>query len=134
MDNAERLNLAVRAQLAAIRADQARDRTALLERHYAPIAKAIEAYVEMYGREADPADDFDVFLGLVIEKGGVYLGREDLLTGMEMYMERTAASDAAADAMHELQEAMGDHRGTVREWVGCTEAAFVAAVGAGLDT
>ena len=37
-------------------------------------------------------------------------------------------------AMHELQEAMGDHQGTVRAWVGCTEAEFVAAVGARLDT
>ena len=128
MDHAERLDLAVRAQLAAIRADQARDRTALLERHYAPVSRAIEAYVELYGREADPADDFDVFLGLVIEKGGVDLGREDLLTGMEMYVERAAASDAAADAMHALQEALGDHQGTVREWVGCTEAEFVAAL------
>jgi hypothetical protein len=134
MDKAERLELAVRAQLAAIRADQARERTAVLERHYAPVARAIEAYVAVYGREADPADDFDVFLGLVIEKGGVDLGREDLLTGMEMYVERAAASDAAADAMRELQEAMGDHQGTVRAWVGCTEAEFVAAVGARLDT
>jgi len=134
MDNAERLDLAVRARLAAIRADQARDRTALLERQYAPVSRAIEAYVKLYGREADPADDFDVFLGLVIENGGVDLGKEDLLTGMEMYMERAAASDAAADAMHELQEAMGDHQGTVREWVGCTEAEFIAAVGARLDT
>jgi hypothetical protein len=134
MDNTERLDLAVQAQLAAVVADRVRDRTASVEQQYAPVARAIEDYVKLYGRDADPFDEFDIFLGLVIQHGGVDLGREDLLTGMEMYVQRAAASDAASDAMHELQEAMGDHQGTVLEWVGCTREAFGSALESKLRT
>jgi len=133
MDKAERLDLAVRVQLAAIRADEVRTRTALLERQYAPIARAIEAYLGLYGRDADPADDFEVFVGLVVQNGGANLGREDVLAAMEMYAERAAASRAAADVMQELHTAMGDHRGTVAKWVGCTRQQFTSAVAARLD-
>ena len=66
MDDIERLDLAVRAQLAAITADHVHDRTARLDRQYAPVARAIEEYVKLYGRDADPTDEFDDFLGLVI--------------------------------------------------------------------
>ena len=133
MDKAERLDLAVRVQLAAIRADEVRTRTALLERQYAPVAKAIEGYVGLYGRDADPADDFDVFVGLVVQNGGANHGREDVLAAMEMYAERAAASHAAADVMQELHTAMGDHRGTVAKWVGCTRKQLTSAVTARLD-
>lgn len=128
MEKAERLDLAVRARLASIRADEVRARTALLERQYAPVARAIEAYVGLYGRDADPSDDFDGFVGLVVQHGGVYLGREDVLTAMEMYVERTAATRAAADTTRELREAMGDHQGTVLRWVGCTRKQFESAL------
>lgn len=128
MDKSERLNLAVEAQLASIRAGQVRERTAILERHYGPIARAINAYLDLYGREADPADHLDVFLGLVIEQGGVDLGREDLLTAMEMYAQRAAADSAAAQSMHRLREAMGEHQGPVLTWVSCTKRHFNAAL------
>src|SRR3954447_21513504 len=106
MDKAERLEIAVRARLASIRADQVRERTGLLERQYAPVLRAIEAYVKQYGRDADPFDDFGVFVGLVIRHGGGNLGREDILTGTEMYVERAAAASDATRATHELHEAM----------------------------
>jgi hypothetical protein len=131
MDKAERLDLAVRARLASIRADQVRERTELLERQYAPVSRAIEAYVEQYGRDADLFDDFDVFVGLVIQHGGGNLGREDVLTGMEMYVERAAAASEAADAVHRLHEAMGDHQGSVLKWVGCTRKQFVSRLNRG---
>jgi hypothetical protein len=132
MDKAERLDLAVRARLASIRADQVRERTELLERQYAPVSRAIEAYVKQYGRDADPFDDFDVFVGLVIQHGGGNLGREDMLTGTEMYVEREAAASEAARATHELHEAMGDHQGSILKWVGCTRKELVSAVEAKL--
>jgi hypothetical protein len=134
MDKAERLDLAVRTRLASIRADQVRERTEMLERHYAPVSRAIKAYVELYGRDADPFDDFDVFLGLIIQHGGVDLGREDVLTGMEMYVERAAADSEAARATHELHEAMGDHQGSVLRWVGCTRTQFVSALESRLNS
>lgn len=126
MNKSERLELAVQARLASIKADQVRDRTDVLDRQYAPVARAIEAYVGLYGRDADPADDFDGFVGLVVQHGGVYLGREDVLTAMEMYVERVAAARAAADTTRELREAMGDHRGTMLDWVGCTKKQFTS--------
>ena len=133
MDKSERLELAVRARLASIRADRARERTAVLERQYAPVSRAIEAYVEQYGKAADPSDDFDAFLGLIIQHGGVNLGREDVLTGMELYVERAAAASEAAAATRALNEAMGDHQGTVLKWVGCTQEEFNAALESGLN-
>jgi hypothetical protein len=128
MDKSERLDLAVRARLASLRADQVRERTRLLDRQYASVSRAIEAYVEQYGTAADPSDDFDAFLGLIIQHGGVELGREDVLTGMELYVERAAAASEAEAATHALDEAMGDHRGTVLKWVGCTRKQFDAAL------
>jgi hypothetical protein len=128
MDKAERLDLAIRVRLASIRSDQVRERTGLLEREYAPVSRAIEAYVKQYGEQSDPFDDFDVFLGLLIEHQGANLGREDVLTGMEMYVERAAAASEAAAAVHTLHEAMGDHQGSVLKWVGCTRKQFVSAL------
>jgi len=134
MDKAERLALAVKAQVASIRADQARERSALLERRYAPVTKAFEAYEQLYGGGTDPADHFDVLLSLIVQYGGGELGREELLEGMSMHEEQGAASRGAADAMRELAEAMGGHRGTVLEWVGCTREEFVSVLESRLNT
>jgi hypothetical protein len=128
MDRAERLDLAVRARLAAIRADQVRERTASLDRQYVPVVKAIEDYMGRHGNDADPFDDFDVFLGLIVRHGGGNLGREDVLTGTELYVQRAAAASEAADATHALAEAKGDHRGSVLRWVGCTRKQFSSAL------
>jgi hypothetical protein len=128
MDKAQRLDLAAQARLASLRAGRVRERTASLERQYALVSKAIEAYVERYGKEADPSDDFDAFLELIIQHGGVNLGREEVLTGMEMYVARAAASSDAAAALRALHGAMGAYRGTVLKWVGCTRKQFDAAL------
>jgi hypothetical protein len=128
MDRAERLDLAVRARLASIKADRVRERTALLDRQYAPVARAIEDYVERHGRDADPFDDFDTFIGLIVGHGGVDLGREDVLTATEMYVRRAAAESEATEATRALEEAMGDHRGTVLKWAGCTRKQFHSAL------
>lgn len=128
MDKSERLDLAVRARLASIRADRVHERTGLLERRYAPIAGAIEAYVEQYGKAADPSDDFDAFLESIIRHRGANLSREDVLTGMEMYAERAAAASGAAAAVRELQEAMGNDKRSVLKWAGCTRKQFVSAL------
>jgi len=128
LDEPERLALAVEAQLTAIRADQAQERSALVERKAAPLLKAIAAHIQLYGEDADPTDHFDVLMGLIVRNGGGNLGKEDLLVGMQMYEERVAAARTAADAMHELNEAMCGHTGPVLEWVGCTREVFVAAL------
>jgi len=134
MDKSERLDLAVRARLASIRADQVRERTRVLERQYASVARAIEAYVEQYGTAADPFDDFDAFLGLIIQHGGVNLGREDVLKGMALYVERAAAASEAEAATRALHEAMGGRQGTVLKWVGCTRKQFDSALESRLDS
>jgi hypothetical protein len=134
MDRPARLALAVKAQVASIRADQAQERSALLERKYAPIDNAIDAYTKLYGEEADLADHFDVLMRLTDDNGGAVLRPEDLLTGVEMHEERALASHAAAEGMRELHEAMmGDHTGTVLEWVSCSGEEYEAAVEAALN-
>jgi hypothetical protein len=120
MDRAARLDLAVRARLASIRADQVRERTALLDRQYISVARAIEEYIERHGRHADPFDDFDTFIELIVQHGGIDLGREDVLSATEMYTRRAAAASEAAGAKRELEAAMGDHGRTILRWVRCT--------------
>jgi hypothetical protein len=128
MDRAARLDLAVRARLALIEADRTRERTAPLDRQYVPVVRAIEEYVGRHGRDADPFDDFDAFVGLLVRHGGTDLGREDVLTATEMYVRRAAAASEATDAARALDEAMGAHRGTVLTWVGCSWKTFDAAL------
>jgi hypothetical protein len=128
MDRAARLDLAVRARLASIRADRMLERTSLLDRQYISVTRAIEEYVELYGRDADPFDDFDTFVGLILRHGGIDLGREDVLTATEMYVQRAAATSESIGAARELEAAMGDHRGTILRWVGCTRKQFDAAL------
>src|SRR5687768_3955255 len=121
MDRPARLPPAVKAQVAGIRADQAQERSALLERKSSRSDYAIAAYPQLYGEDADLADHFDVLMRLIDDNGGAVLRPEDLLTGVEMREERALASHAAAEGMRELHEAMmGDHTGTVLEWVGCS--------------
>ena len=134
MDRAERLDLAVRARLASIEADRVRERTASLDRQYMPVARAIEEYVEQHGRRADPFDDFDTFIGLIVRHGGTDLGREDVLTATEMYVRRAAAESEAAEATRTLEEATGDHRGTALKWVGCTRKQFDSALESRLNS
>jgi hypothetical protein len=73
-------------------------------------------------------DDFDTFVGLIVQHGGTDLGREDVLTATEQYMQRAAASDAAAEATRALAAAMGGYRGTVLKWAGCTRKQFDSAL------
>jgi hypothetical protein len=110
-----------------------RERTAILDRQYVPVARAIEEYVGRHGRDADPFDDFDAFIGMIVRHGGIDLGREDVLTATEMYVRRAAAESEAADATRSLEEAMGDHRGTVLKWAGCTRKQFDAALASRLN-
>ena len=128
MDRAARLDLAVRSRLASIRADRVRERTGILDRQYVSVARAIEDYVERHGRHADPFDDFDTFIGLIVGHGGTDLGREDVLTATEQYVQRAAAASESAEATRALEEAMGDHRGAVLRWVGCTRKQFDSAL------
>src|SRR5215212_6508758 len=109
MDKSERLDLAVRAHLASVRADQAEERSALLDRKFAPVIKAIDQYMNLYGEDVGPADHFDVLMGLIAQNGGGGLSKEDVLTGMQSHEERGAANREAADALHEFNAAMGDH-------------------------
>ena len=67
---------------------------------------------------------------LVMDRAGrLDLASEDVLTATEMYVRRAAAAAASADAARALQAAMGDHRGTVLGWVGCTRERFESALG-----
>ena len=128
MTTDEKLALFVKAQVAAIRAEQARERSALLERKAAPVTKAIDQYENLYGEDADPSEHFDMLMRLIIQNGGGDLSREDLIEGMRMYEQRGAAELEAARAMHALNDAMGAFSGTTLEWVGADRATVERAV------
>jgi hypothetical protein len=51
-----------------------------------------------------------------------------------MYMQRAAATSESVGAARELEAAMGDHRGTILRWVGCTRKQFDAALESRLNS
>ena len=101
MDKAERLALAVRAEVAGIRAEQARERHFELEQRAAPLHRALEDLEERYGEEVDPGEHIEEFKMLVVQHGGTGISLPDvmdLLVGMHQADEYHAAVEAALNA------------------------------------
>jgi hypothetical protein len=128
----ERLAVAVRAEVASVRAEQAQRRHARLKERAAPVYRAMGALRRRYGDGHNVAEHIDEFRALVSQYGSVgdLLELVRLLAGMSGAV---AAHDAeAAAAWDALVEAM-DPRLTVLEWVGCSDEEYERAVLAALD-
>lgn len=128
----ERLALAVRAEVAEIRAEEAHERHAALQERAAPLYRAIEELERRYGEDVDPAGHFDELKALIAHHGGADI---DLPQGMPLMIGMHQAladhETAAADAIQELHAAMGQGQ-TVCQWVGCSADEYHEAVEAAL--
>ena len=133
MDKAERLALVVKAQVAVIRAEQARERHAPLERRANSLFAAAETLKRRYGEDMNPADHADEFKTLVADHDGASIPLKDVLRMLaEMSQVRAERALAVGEAFQELSEAMGEGTSAL-EWVGCSEEELERAVQAALD-
>src|SRR5918996_4205703 len=99
MDKAERLALAVRAEVAAIRAQQARERHVPLERRAQSVFAAVETLKQRHGEDMDPADHVEEFGALVAEGDWAGIPLADVLRMLaEMSQSRANAEMVAANA------------------------------------
>ena len=132
MDKAERLTLAVRAEVAGIRVGQTRERHAALQRRAAPVYRALQELERRYGENVDPSDHIHEFTALVAQHGGSDIRLRGVMPLMvEMHQAKAGYETAAADAIQELHEAMGQST-TVLQWIGCSVDEYHAAVEATL--
>jgi hypothetical protein len=131
MTTDERLTLAIRAQVAAIRADQAGDRAALLERRAAALLRAWEQFEALFGRRPSLDDSTDrAALGRILRTSGAgdvpwTVVREAAAALREVGRLRQQAGDAMR-ALHDAWRGREDD--TLLSWVGVDEATFERAV------
>jgi hypothetical protein len=133
MDKTERMALAVNAEVAAVRAQQAHERHAGVIERAAPLYRAMEDLRQRYGENMDPGGHVDEFRALVAQHGGADIKLDEvmgLMTGMQQAL--ADHENAAAEAFKALSDAMGEGN-TVLEWVGCTDEEFTAAVEAAVN-
>ena len=130
----QRLALAVKAQVAAIRADQARERGALIRRRVEPVHEAHARFVKLYGREPDldaPGDK--ATMGALFEATGA-----GGVTGAQLEAAARSSGEVgqadleAAGAMKALAEALSEGA-TVLEWLGVDEDTFSRTVEQALE-
>src|SRR5688572_24930461 len=78
LTQAERLALAVRAEVTRVRAEEASDRAALLDRQLAPLLEARQRFFKRYQRDPDleREHDRDVLFALIARTEGVKLTKE----------------------------------------------------------
>ncbi len=132
MNQENRLALAVRAQVAMIRADQAKERAALLERQTRPLTQALEQFMKLHQREPDPEKDAEAIRALVIEFGGGNLNTDVLGAAAEAASETARCEHEAAEAMGVVAAEL--HPGeTVSDWAGVDKETFRKAVEAALN-
>jgi len=130
----ERLALAVRAEVARRRADQAKERAVFMDRKVKPFMDAVERFEKARGRpwDADSMTDLAEVIAFA-GKEGADVTFEMVAAAAQVNFEAGDASVAAASAARAVLDAWGDGEGdTVFEWVGVDRETFGQAVEAAL--
>ena len=124
-----RLALAVRAQVASIRADQAAERAALLRKQMAPFDEAAGRFERLYGHEPDLQDAADAARMLPLLTGTADVSQETVLAAVEAGGVASERAGVAAAAMQALRAARTAEQGdTVLEWIGVDGATYERAL------
>lgn len=124
----ERLALAVRAEVATIRAVQARDRAALIQRRVQPLREGMDRFKRRYGRAPDPDVPGDVAVMVALsEEGSGDVTREQLEAAARSSREIAEAEQKAADALEAVRIALAPGMTTL-EWVGVDAETYERAV------
>jgi hypothetical protein len=127
---AERLVLAVRAEVARIRAEEASDRAALLDRRMVPLLEARQRFSKQYQRDPDLKSDtdFDKLFALIVEAGGERMTKEHIDAAAEATREAAARQGLAVLAMTEVAKVLPTSGVSILEWCGVSEEEFLGAV------
>jgi hypothetical protein len=131
VDKAERLALFARTEVAYNRAEQAKQRAALLARRVKPFTDAMERAEKLIGHEIDldRPEDARLVGQLLRASGAPEICWQDLGAAAEALEEVRARDEEAAAALREVARYWGGRDGsTLGEWVGCTPAELRAAV------
>lgn len=127
----DRLALVVAAQVATIRADEARERNGALIDGPGSIGHAFATFEARHGHPYDSKNrrDHRLFVALLDETGAAKLTYDDVRREKIATEECRALDGAAVEAMDAMTAAWkpGDGR-TVLEWIGCTSEQLRAAV------
>ena len=123
-DTAKRLALAAMAQCAAIRAEQAEERSALLLGRVRPFEEALERFEKMYRRECDLSvpGDGALLRPILAATGGADIGPDDFKASADALRDIGQCHQRAAEAHRAIAQAMRDdgaaEDATTLEWVG----------------
>lgn len=120
---AERLTLAVRAQLAEVRVCQAMERSALLDRQTAPYLRVCDRFRALYRRDwnADRPADVAAFRQLRRMLGATEVPREILQAASDMHRDIIRLTAEAIQALEVLLEASERDGAMPLQCVGVTE-------------
>jgi hypothetical protein len=137
MDN-QRLAIVVRSFVASALADDAKQRSAFLEKQLEPFTKARARFGQLYRRKPDwhnPGDLVTV-MNMASALGGGHIGPEHWDARIEQLTEQVRCVEEANEALRALQLALratGTPEDTpLTEWIGCTGEELDAAIRAAL--
>jgi hypothetical protein len=118
----DRLALVVRTQVTMIRAEQAKERAALLARQMAPMFTARGHFARLHQREPDPDNesDRDSVLAYAVMFGAGSITRKQVDAAAELLREATARSAQAVAVMDELLAALPQRDVAILDWCGVT--------------
>ncbi len=126
--------LAVEAEVARIRADQAEERGAFLLGRVRPFEEALERFEKMYRRECDLSlpGDGAVLRPILAATGGADIGPDDFEASASVSAELVQCHQRAAAAFSALARAMREggaaEDATTLEWLGVDVETFERAV------
>ncbi len=130
----ERLELAVRAEVARRRADQAKERAVFIDRKVQPFADALDRFEKSRGREWEMESMADLaeiiaFAGM----DGADITFEMITAAADVRFDASDACAEAARVTRAVTAAWGGRDGdTVHEWVGVDRETYSQAVNAAL--
>lgn len=131
----EWLALAVRAEVARTRADEAQERAALLEQQVAPLLSSVERFMTMRGRRPDFQDpsDLRILSKMVDNAGGAEIPWTAVLAAGVALEESGRLAQEAGRAIEAVRRAWT--RGhTLLDWIGVSRESYERAVKAAMLT
>jgi hypothetical protein len=130
LPQAERLALAIRAEVARVRSEEASDRAASLDRRLVPLLAARQRFSQRHRRDPDleREDDLSTLFTLIVQAGGPRLTREDIDLAAEATREAAARQGLAVLAMTELAKVLPASGVSILEWCDVSEEEFLSAL------
>jgi hypothetical protein len=130
LPRAERLALAIRAEAARVRSEEASDRAASLDRRLVPLLEARQRFSQRHRRDPDLQceDDLNALFTMIGQAGGPRLTRADIEVAAEATREAAARQGLAVLAVTELAKVLPTSEISILEWCDVSEEEFLSAL------